>query len=258
MLITTTETASEESIIRAKQVEKDLNSTYVVRNKVTVSQLKEAYKDDFLVVSKDRLTIYPYPEGEPLFFHPNSASFRIKRLQKGEDDPFLSATKLKEGMFMLDCTLGLASDSIIASYAVGATGRVIGIEGNPFLAYIVKHGLYDWHAKLKEQNRAMRRIEVVNALYLDYLMSCPIDSVDVIYFDPMFTDAIEDSDGIQALRSFALYTDLSSTVIEEAKRVARSRIVLKDHFRSPRFEQYGFEVNVRKTSRFHFGVMELT
>lgn len=40
----------------------------------------------------------------------------------------LRAAGLSEGDTFLDCTLGLGSDAIIASMAVGETGSVIGIE----------------------------------------------------------------------------------------------------------------------------------
>ena len=49
--------------------------------------------------------------------------FRVKRLMRGEHDPFVQATQLESGMTVLDCTLGMASDSIVASYMVGESGK---------------------------------------------------------------------------------------------------------------------------------------
>lgn len=40
-------------------------------------------------------------------------------------------------MQILDCTLGLASDSILSSI-VGKNGQVVGLEARPYLAYEVK------------------------------------------------------------------------------------------------------------------------
>ncbi|MFZ7943124.1 hypothetical protein ACO1D1_05675, partial [Neobacillus sp. 19] len=67
---------------------------------------------DCLVVGKDRVELFEKGSTLPFFFHPNSAMFRIKRLLSGENDPFADAAQLTEGMTILDCTLGLASDAV--------------------------------------------------------------------------------------------------------------------------------------------------
>ena len=43
---------------------------------------------------------------------------------------------------------------------------------------------------------AMKRIQVKHADCADYLRELPDSSVDVIYFDPMFHEPVETSDGI--------------------------------------------------------------
>lgn len=64
---------------------------------------------------------------------PNSFSSEYSDVQSqtlltGEKEPMLRAAYLSEGDTFLDCTLGLGSDAIIASMAVGETGSVVGIE----------------------------------------------------------------------------------------------------------------------------------
>jgi hypothetical protein len=51
--------------------------------------------------------------------------------------------------------------------------------------------------------------------------------------------------------------ELTNTEIEQAKRVAIHKVILKDHFRSPRFEKFGFYVCKRPSAKFHFGVINL-
>ncbi len=41
-------------------------------------------------------------------------------------------------MTVLDCTLGMASDSIVASYVVGESGKVTGLEGVSMASYYGK------------------------------------------------------------------------------------------------------------------------
>jgi 16S rRNA G966 N2-methylase RsmD len=256
MIITTAGRTNQKMTAYAKQVAKELESPFVIRKDDSVQDIQERLHDDVLVVGKNRLEVYPYGGEDSFFFHPNSAGFRVKRIMRGEHDPFLQAAQLTEGTTMLDCTLGMASDSIVASFAVGKNGKITGIEGNPYMAYIVKNGLQKWHSDIAEMNEAMRRISVIQSDHLIYLQSCADSSFDVVYLDPMFEESILASDGIRGLKYFALYDDITDETIQEALRVAKNRVVLKDHFRSTRFEKYGFSVSRRKTAKFHFGILE--
>jgi ubiquinone/menaquinone biosynthesis C-methylase UbiE len=258
MIITTAGRTDEEMIIKAEQTAVILGATYIPRKKRSVSAIMQCENDDCLVVGKNRLELYPNGEQEPFFFHPNSSMFRVKRLLKGEKDPFVEATRLEKGMSILDCTLGLASDSIVASFKVGSTGKVIGIEANPYLAYIVSQGLEAWDSGLDAMNRAMRKISVVQKNSLEVLQEFADNSIDCVYFDPMFEESILESDGIKGLARFASREGLSAEIVSHAQRVARKRVILKDHYLSPRFNQFNFNVNVRKTAKFHFGVIEKT
>lgn len=256
MIVTTAGRTNVDMMKYAQEIARDLGGTFVMRGDASVQNLQAQISDHIIVVGKNRLELYPYGGNESFFFHPNSASFRLKRLVCGEPDPFLEVARLQEGMTVLDCTLGLASDSIIASYAVGTTGSVTGVEGNPYMAYIVEQGLQKWNTDFLELKEAMQRISVVHTEHITFLRSCPDNRFDVVYFDPMFEESILESDGIRGLKHFALYTDITAETIQEALRVAKQRVVLKDHFRSSRFEMYGFSVKRRKTATFHFGSLE--
>ncbi|CUA80609.1 class I SAM-dependent methyltransferase [Anoxybacillus suryakundensis] len=258
MIVTTAGRTNDQMIEKAKQIALELHTLYIPRRKRSITAIQQHTTQPILVVGKERLEVH-FPHGhEPLFFHPNSASFRAKRILKGESEPFLQATKLQKGMTFLDCTLGLAADSIIASLVVGEEGKVVGVEGSAYIAYLTKQGLRHWDSDVVELNEAMRRIHVHHADFRSFLAQCDDQSYDVVYFDPMFEVTIEEADGVKGLKQAALYTDLTVEVIEQAKRVARQRIVLKDHWQSSRFQQFGFSVYRRKTAKFHFGTIELS
>jgi len=256
MIVTTAGRTNEVMLNQAISVARDLNGRFVDRRKRSVQAIQEIERDDCIVVGKEKLELYPFGEREPFFFHPNSASFRIKRLLNDEHDPFVEAASLQKGMTMLDCTLGLASDSIVASFVTGSEGKVTGIEGNSHLSYIVAKGLKEWQTDIGEMNEAMKRIEVIHNNSLNVLQSLPDKSYHCVYFDPMFEEHILESDGIRALSRFAVYEELTQELIDEAYRVAKERVILKDHFRSKRFEKFNFQVYKRKTAKFHFGVIE--
>ncbi|MBS4190934.1 class I SAM-dependent methyltransferase [Bacillus sp. FJAT-49705] len=256
MIITTAGRTNETMTAQAIKISKELNSRFIERRKRAIENIQELEEDDCIVVGKERLELYPYLEKNPFFFHPNSAMFRIKRISKDEHDPFIEASCLQSGKTLLDCTLGLASDSIVASFVVGKEGNVTGVEGNPFISYMVEKGLVSWDSGIPAMNEAMGRIRVINGLSLSYLKDLPDKCFDCVYFDPMFEEQILESDGIKALSRFAVYEDITHELIEEALRVAKERVVLKDYYRSSRFGMYNFEVMIRKTAKFHFGVIK--
>jgi 16S rRNA G966 N2-methylase RsmD len=256
MFVTTGGRTNQNMIERAKAIAATLKVVYAPRRKQSIHFLQSEYNSDCLVVGKERLELYKRGESEPFFFHPNSAMFRIKRLMRGEHDPFADAAQLSKGKSVLDCTLGLAGDAIVASYLTGDAGLVTGVEGQKYVAYLVKEGLRSWEPGIPEMKNAMERIEVVNAPALQYLKSLPDAAYDCVYFDPMFDENIRESVGIRGLAQFAIYDDFDDELIEEALRVAKSRVVLKDHYRSNRFERFGFNVAVRKNAKFHFGFIE--
>jgi hypothetical protein len=255
MFVTTAGRTNPDMIEEAKQIAFALECSYQERRKKSVQTLQSLYRDDCIVVGKERLELLLMDGEEPFFFHPNSSMFRIKRLLKNEHDPFIDATGLGEGMSFLDCTLGLASDSIVASFVVGASGKVVGTEENKYLSYLVGRGLKSWQSGLAGMDEAMRAISVQHSDALTYLKEIPSNEFDCVYIDPMFEETILDSDGIRALAELAAYTEVREEFISEAKRVARNRLVLKDHFRSKRFVQFGFSVIKRPSAKFHFGII---
>lgn len=257
MIVTTAGRTNLMMIKMAEMIAFDLKAEYKPRKKKSVIAMKEAYHSDVLVVGQNRLELHELNTPNPFFFHPNSAMFRLKRVQKGESDPLLAAADLKKGDRFLDCTLGLGSDSIIASFAVGEKGIVTAAEARKLVAYLVKTGLNKWETGISEFDESMRRINVTHINHLDYLKSLKTNAFDVVYFDPMFDEEIEESNGIEQLRTLSCDQPLTDEVIREAKRVAAKRVVLKNHWKSPSFDSFGFEVFKRKTAKFHFGVIEM-
>lgn len=244
---------------RVKQLLADetIHFVYIARQKKSIEHLQQETRLPVLVVDKKRLDLYPLGETTSFFFHPSSAVFRIKQIDAGGRDPLVAMGRLSEGMHVLDCTLGLGADAIVMSHAIGEQGRIIGLESKTETAFVVKDGLKRWEESYEPINQAMRRIEVKVRHHLAFLKECPDNCFDVIYFDPMFEQTVEESTHLDALRKLANYEALSVEAMIEAKRVARQRIVLKAHYESPLFERFGFERSKRKTSKLHYGVIEL-
>ena len=75
---------------KAKQIAKDLSIPYVTRNNLGIDKIKQQENvDTVIVVKKDKLVL-DLPTGE-MFFHPNMAQVRMKRLRCGDIDNMLEA-----------------------------------------------------------------------------------------------------------------------------------------------------------------------
>lgn len=255
-IITTAGRTNISMIQTAKEIASLLKISYVERNKKSVEKIQQEHQANVMVVGKERLEYFPYGSLTPFFFHPNSAAFRMKRLIKGDKDPFLLATELSKGDKFLDTTAGLCSDSLIAAYAIGDTGIVNALEKDKIIAYMVQQGLKKYSTDFSILQHTMRQISICHDDALNFLKRAEDNSYDVVYMDPMFEEEIIESTNFQSLRDIGVHGGLSNEWVEQATRVARKRVVLKAHFRSPMFESFGFKQITRPTSKFHYGVIE--
>ena len=256
LIVTTPGRTDKEHIGQAKKIAAKLNVPFIERRKRSISRMQNDTNADIVLVKKERLELYSLGAAEPFFFHPNSAAFRLKRLINGEQDSMLEATGLTKGDSFLDTTAGLSSDSIIASYAVGNSGMVHACEKNEIIAYLVGKGLKEYTSDNELLNECMRWIKLFQEDSVNFLKRCEDNAYDVVYMDPMFEEEIVESSNFQALRKVGMQDTLTAEWVKEAIRVAKRRVVLKAHFRSPLFQQYGFSQQIRLTSKFHYGILE--
>jgi len=158
-------------------------------------------------------------------WNPGMGALRARRLALGEratPDPFLAAADLHVGDAVLDCTLGLGADALVAAQAVGEGGRVVGLESSPALAAWVDEGLRRLDAP------AARRVEVRCADHAAFLDASPERSFDVVVFDPMFRHARAQEATFDVVRRLADARPLGEAALARARRVARRWVVVKD------------------------------
>ncbi|MFJ7666442.1 class I SAM-dependent methyltransferase [Lysinibacillus sp. NPDC097195] len=255
-IVTTAGRPDDLSMALADSVCVTLGVPFVPRKKRSIRKISEEKQANVIVAGKNRYEYYALGADEPFFFHPNSAAFRLKRVARGEAEPFLQAVQLEKNDTLLDCTLGLGADAMLAAFIVGELGRVVGLEADPNVAFIVAHGMDNYDTSELPLTACMRQIEVVQTEAVHYLKRLPDNVFDVVYMDPMFEEIIEESNNFQALRSAGAHVTLTDEWVTEAKRVAKKRVVLKAHYRSTCFEKYQFSRLTRLTSKFHYGVIE--
>ncbi|MER1986558.1 MAG: class I SAM-dependent methyltransferase [Solibacillus sp.] len=255
-VVTTAGRPDDESLALAHVACEALGAAFEPRKKRSVAKIAEALQANVIVAGKNRYEYYKKGAAAPFFFHPNSAAFRLKRVARGEQEPLMTACDLRAGDSFLDCTLGIGSDSMLAAFAVGKSGRVVGLEANKNIAFIVSRGMQVYDTSELPLTAVMRNIEVVHSEALAFLRTQPDNSFDVVYMDPMFEEVIAEATNFEALREAGSHIALDSEWVREAKRVARRRVVLKAHFESQWFSEYGFVQDRRQTAKFHYGVWQ--
>ena len=256
MYVTTGYEPSAETLRHAEELARRLGLPVRQRGTSTLNQLRRRYGDEPILVVSSRGARLEAPGKKPLFFHPNTAAFRIKRLMCGDTDTMLAACQIQPGSRVLDATLGLGADAIVFAHAVGAKGRVVGIESEPLIAVLVEDGLRTWQSDLEALNEAMRRVEVRCGNHVEVLAGLPDRSFDVVYFDPMFERAVESSAGIAGLRGFANPSTLQEAAVEEALRVAGKRVVMKEAKEGRLYARFGFTPIRTRTQRVLYSYKE--
>lgn len=221
----------------ARQIAQELELEFIPRLRRSLDKIMILYGLNYLlVVERDKIIL----KGEEEFFwHPGMAVPRLKALRQGKKDPMIEAMGLCKGNSLLDCTLGLASDALVSAYITGSCGQVTGLEKSKLIAFITKWGLEHFEGQNTHLKPLIGRITVINKSYEEYLREQPDNSIDVIYFDPMFRHGLTRSSAMNALRPLADYMPLSPENIAEAIRAARSRVVMKESSRSLEFARLG-------------------
>lgn len=256
LVVTTIQKPTHEVSCEAAKIAEQLGVLLVTRDKYSLPAIRESYGVSNILVMSKAGPIVHTPGGE-YFFHLSMAELRIKNLINGNPDHMTAAMDLKAGMKVLDCTLGLATDAIVASYVVGAEGTVLGLESSPVISAVTGLGLQHYRSDNAALTAALRRVAVENADYNEYLVSVPDKSFDIVFFDPMFRVPISTSSNLKPVRFLADRRPVRSEAVQEACRVAKHRVVFKEAQNSPEFARLHFtSVIGGKYSSIHYGIIE--
>ena len=255
-IITTITKVNTDLIYQAQALAQKLNKKFVTRNNLSLERLKQDNNvDNILIFTKDGLKAHT-SQGD-LFFHLNMAQLRILNLNRNQKDHMVEAMDLKPKMSVLDCTLGLGTDAIVASDIVGENGKVVGLESATLIYLITKYGLANFNHDNIAINHSLRRIESFNLHYLDYLKAQGDNSFDIVYFDPMFRKPIQDSANFKPMRAIANMEQLQSKALVEALRVAKKRVVIKETKDSMEFKRLNIsQIYGGKYSSVSYGVID--
>lgn len=257
LLVTTIQSPSCTIEELAQQIATTLQVPFIPRDRHSLSSLKNHYQvENIVVITKNGPIVHTL--GGEYFFHLNMAELRIKNLKNGKNDHMMTAMSLTAGMSVLDCTLGLATDAVVASFIVGQTGKVVGLETSPILALIASYGLQHFTHDDEGITKALRRIQVIPKHCYEVLMSLPDNSFDIVFFDPMFRQPIYSSSNLKPLRYLADNSPITESALAEACRVANKRVVIKETSHNNEFERLGITTTYGgKYSSIQYGVIKV-
>jgi 16S rRNA (guanine1516-N2)-methyltransferase len=236
-LAVTTSGKPEDSLVaRARAAARAWGLPFIPRRKKEpIHPLLESAAEALIVFEREGVSLW---DGEGSFsFNPGMAHLRRLRILSGQrDDAFIRVAELRAGDHVLDCTLGLGQDALVAALVVGPSGRVVALEKSFPLYAVVSEGLeaYDYGPE-------SCRVETVHADSHAYLRSLPSGSFDIVFFDPMFEKPKKSQPAFEMLRRFAEHAPLTPETLEEARRVARRWVVVKGAKYSEDLKKLGLE-----------------
>lgn len=256
-IVTTSLRPNREQKKLAAAIAARLGIPAVERGKRSLNNLLNFYNAGGAVVVKAGTVSYHCRNrrGE-FFFHPDKSVLRIKEIKAGKTDQMIKAMDLYPGYSIIDCTLGMATDAIVASYIVGNRGQVVGIESSPIIALLVELGLQNYRDVPDDVAAAMRRIKVICDDNHHYLARLKQGSFDVVYFDPMFREPKRgNGSAIEQIRPLAGHEPLARATIKRALYVAKRRVVVKEARKSGEFDRLGADqVAGGKHSPVQYGI----
>jgi len=254
--VTTSHRPAPAQVSLAKKLAVDLSVPFIPRNSCSIETMMS--NNGFfgmMVVSSERIS---FSTGDmEFFFHTGLAKLRIKEIKNGKTDRMIQAMSLKAGDSLLDCTMGLGTDAIVASYVAGPHGQVTALESSILISTIVEHGLKTYKFEDEELARAMMRVKVVHSHHKEYLACLPPRSYDIVYFDPMFRLPVKKSPAMNAMRAIANHNPIERETIAMALNVCNRRVVMKERRGSKEFERLGFKEFIGgKYAPVVYGVIE--
>lgn len=254
--VTTSLRPSPVQVSLAIKLADELSVPFIPRNDLSIDAITSNIGvAGMMVVSSKRISFVT--GSTEFFFHPGLAKLRITGIKNGKTDQMIQAMSLRTGDTLLDCTLGLGTDAIVASYVLGTQGKVTGLESSRLIAAIVERGLTTYQFEDEDITLAMQRVEVVHSDHKDYLAGLPPRSYDVVYFDPMFRSPRKKSPAMDAMRAIANPNPVDQETIAMALRVCTKRVVMKERRWSTEFERVGFrEIQGGKYAPVVYGVID--
>ena len=212
----------------------------------TLGQLLED-ADAVLILAARRADLYE--RGRAYRATVGMAYLRVLRARNRETDRLVAHAALRPGDSVLDATLGLGGDALVAAHATGAP--VVGLEKDRVIAAFTQAALRRLPKHGRDPGRLVR---VICADHRAWLEDQPARSFDVVLLDPMFRRAGASGPLFDLLRARAEHAPLDAATLREAQRVARRGVLVKDAAPGRELQRLGLTPEAtRRSAAIAFG-----
>ncbi|TDM04235.1 class I SAM-dependent methyltransferase [Macrococcus carouselicus] len=213
------------------------------RDKKTIAELFRE-SDVPLIVISHHLPLLYFDSSSKIVYHENTMRFKLKAFDKrGELPPLvnLMAVPLDSALQIVDTTMGMGNDLMLMASML-KNCQFHAYEQHPLIYFVISQGIKQFHPALSE------RIQ----FHYGTADSAILRIADIVYADPMFEETVDQQSGMEVLHQVISYDD-NASFIRYLLQYSRL-VILKAHFRSPLFEEFGFDVQLRKSTKSHFGI----
>lgn len=255
--VTTAIKPSNTLLEKAKAIASQLEIPNITRKKLSIKKILDENALDYVfIVQSEKILLKNF--NNELFWHPGTSVIKLWETGLGGSNQLIKAAQIQEGDHILDCTLGYGSDAIVMAWAAGETGKVTGLEDNRYLAFLACDGLKHYQQVSDPIRQAMHRVEVIHSNYKTYLSTQEDNSIDIVYFDPMFQSPNKASTSLNAIREFANMSDLDKRWVDEALRVCKKRVIVKERIGSGVFKKLGItkRIGEMRMGSVVYGILE--
>lgn len=229
-LVTTTRRAKESDRLSALAFMEKYGGSFQARNDRSLDHLFLECPEfqDIIVFEEELPVLFRRGNSLPFRFHLNMAAIRLNQLEKNNKDRLIDVADISEGMTVLDGTLGLGSDTLVLAWQVGETGKVVALEKSEAIYAVMNENFKKLMKKGEEYSFLLERVEIIHASLQEYVEKTEDSYFDRVYLDPMFDKPRKKSDGIGALRPWAVEEIPTPEVIAECLRISKSMVVIKE------------------------------
>ena len=217
--VTTSRNANLTIRARAQQKATEWCLPYVERHDVSLAKTA-GNAEAMFVFDHDGLSLSA--NQSQLRFSLGTAALRLKSIARGDPDTLVRAGDLQTGDQVLDATLGLGRDALVAARAVGPGGNVVAVESSWPLFTLFSEGI-----SLYEASDESAVVQPVLDDSRRFLADVEKASFDVVIIDPMFAVPKRSDGSFELLRGFADDTRLDPEWIQLARRAAKRWVVVK-------------------------------
>ncbi|ULG70984.1 class I SAM-dependent methyltransferase [Macrococcus brunensis] len=215
----------------------------LARGKKTIKDFFRISDVPLIVISHQLPQVY-FDSESKIVYHENTTCFKMKAFERrGELPPLIDMMQvnINDRHTIVDTTMGMGNDLVLMA-TVLRNSYFHAFETHPLVYFVISEGIVQHHPELKG------RI----IFHYGSADSERLKSADIVYADPMFEETIAQQSGMAVLHRI-VPSDHNEDFVRYLLKYSRC-LILKAHFRSPLFDRFGFEVQVRRSTKSHFGI----